>query len=220
MGGHTSLRVSAVATARRNRQPLISWCAIVIKAIALTSQKWPELRRAYIPFPWPHLYEHPHSVVSVVFERKWRGERAVFADQIHGPEHKSLREIDGVLSGLKRANVEAIGGYRRLIRITRWPRPLRRLIWRITLFGSGRLKSRYFGTFSINPLPSRHSRTTQTISPITLSFSYGSIQRNGELPCEIFFDHRVLDGVTVNRICADLQAVLNRDIVAELDSGT
>jgi len=220
VGGATSLRVSDVAMARRSQQPLISWNAILIKAIALTSQKWPQLKRAYIPFPWPHLYEHPHCVVSLVLEREWQGEHSVFFDQIHAPEHKPLREIDYELYGMKRSKIEAVGGFRRLIRITRYPLPLRRMIWRIALYGSGRLKSRYFGTFSLNSLASRRLRTTQSTTLVTISFEYGPIDPEGQMPFQIFIDHRVMDGVAVHRLCADLQSVLDHDIVAELNNVT
>jgi hypothetical protein len=220
VGGSTSLKVSAVAEARRKNQPLIGWSAILVKAIGLTSLQWPELRRAYIPFPWPHLYEHPYSVVSIVLDREWRGEHAVFFDQIQGPERKSLREIDMILHGMKHARIESLGGYRRLIRITRFPLPLRRLLWRIVLYTSGRLKARYFGTFSLNPLVSRRGRTTQSATPVTMSFEYGPLQQNGEMPVQIFIDHRVMDGASVHRLCADLQAVLNREIISELNGTT
>ena len=220
VGGAASLRVLDVAMARRSQQPLISWNAILVKAIALTSKKWPELKRAYIPFPWPHLYEHPHSVASIVIEREWQGAHAVFFDQIHAPENKSLRAIDRELQGMRRLRVEGLGGFRRLIRITRFPLPLRRLIWRIALYGSGRLKSRYFGTFSLNSLASRRGRTTQSTTVVTISFEYGPIESEGRMPFQIFVDHRVIDGVAVGRLCADLQSVLNHDIVAELNELT
>jgi hypothetical protein len=218
VGGSTVLRVSAVMAARRNNQPLVSWNAILIKALALTSKKWPQLKRAYIAFPWPHLYEHPHCVATVVVEREWQGARCVFFDQIHAPESKSLRELDQELTGIKNLKIEAVGGFRRLIRITRLPLPLRRLIWLIALRGSGRLKSRYFGTFSINSLTSRHGRTTQSVSPVTVSFEYAPIQPGGDMPFQIFVDHRVMDGVTVHRLCADLQAILDGTIVDELNA--
>src|SRR6266511_3941515 len=48
--------------------------------------EWPDLRRAYMPFPWAHLYEHPHNVATVVLEREWRNAPAVFYDQIQQPE--------------------------------------------------------------------------------------------------------------------------------------
>jgi len=216
VGGSASLRLSAVAAARRSNQPLISWSAILIKAIALTSRKRPELRTAYIAFPWPHLYEHPHSVATVVIEREWRGSPTVFFDQIPAPENMSLREIDHQLDARKELKIELVGGFRRLIRTTRYPLPLRRLIWLIALRGAGRLKSRYFGTFSINSLNSRFGHTTQSATPVTMSFEYGPVGSNGRMPIQVFIDHRVMDGGAVHRLCIDLETILNRDIVDEL----
>ena len=217
VGGATSIQVARVAEVRRRHQPLISWSALLIKAIALVAKEWPDLRRAYMPFPWAHLYEHPHSVATVVLEREWHNAPAVFCDQIQQPEKKSLREIDYELRGMRRAKIEAIGGYRRMIRITRYPLLLRRLLWRIGLQGSGRLRAKYFGTFLIDGVVSRRVHTTQITTPITFNFIYGSIRPNGEMPLQLFFDHRVIDGLSVNRIGLDIQTVLNREIVAELN---
>ena len=66
VGGASSIQVARVAEVRRPHQPLISWSALLIKAIALVAKEWPDLRRAYMPFPWAHLYEHPHN------EQGWR----------------------------------------------------------------------------------------------------------------------------------------------------
>jgi hypothetical protein len=218
VGGTGFLQPAAVALARRNHQPLISWGAILTRAIALTSRKWPELRQVYMPLPWPHLYEHPHCIATLAIEREWHGSKAVFFDQVHAPEEKSLREIEIQILGMKRAKVESIGGFRRLIRITRCPLPIRRMIWRSTLYGSGRLKSRYFGTFSLNMVDSRRTHTTQSLTPVTISVQYGPIEQDGMMPIQTFFDHRVIDGANVNRILVDLQVTLDHDIIAELNA--
>jgi hypothetical protein len=218
VGGSTSIRVSAVMEARRRHQPLIGWSAILIKATALTSRKWPELRRAYVAFPWPHLYEHPHCVANVVVEREWNGERAVFFDQIPDPESQSLRAIDRVVESLKDLPIESVGGFRRLLRITRYPWPLRRLMWLIAFHGSGRLKSKYFGTFSINSIPSRYARITHSATPVTMSFFYGPIGPDDRMPIQVFIDHRVMDGQSLHRLGFDMETILNRDIVDELNS--
>jgi len=217
-GGTTLLNVEAVAAARRSQKPLISWSAIMVKAIALVAERHPELKRCYMPLPCGHFYQHPHCVATVVVERQWRGENAVFFHQISAPEHRSLREIDRMLRGLKEQPVEAIGSYRRLIRVTRIPAPLRRLVWRFGLYASGRLRSRYFGTFMINTVLSRRGGTTQSMTPMSVSFFYGSARPSGEMPLQIFFDHRVMDGVTATRLTIELDATLRREIVAELNA--
>jgi hypothetical protein len=215
-GGTSVVRIKEVAAARRNQQPLLSWGAILIKAIALVAQHFPELKRSYMPLPWPHFYQHPYCIATIVVERDWRGASAVFFDQIVAPENKSLREIDAELRGLKERPIMSVGAFRRLIRLTHLPPPLRRTVWRFGLYASGRLRSRYFGTFALNSVPARHGFTTQSMTPLSASFFYGFIGPKGDLPIQIFFDHRVMDGATAARLFSELNVVLRRDIVAEL----
>ena len=54
----------------------------------------PELRRAYVKFPWPQLYEYPLSVASIAHEREHDGERAVLLSLIKDPEHRSVAELE------------------------------------------------------------------------------------------------------------------------------
>lgn len=219
-GGTSVLGIEDVAAARRSRQPLISWGAIIVKAIALVAQRHPELKRCYMPLPWAHFYQHPHCVATVVVERPWHGEHAVFFYQINAPERMSLREIDRELRGLKEQPVEAFGSFRRLIRITRCPPPLRRLIWRLGLYASGRLRSRYIGTFMVNAVPSRRAHPIQSMTCLTTSFFYGLVAQDGDMPIQMFFDHRAMDGATAARLVVDLHATLRREIVAELNANT
>lgn len=219
VGGTSLLRVAVVAAARRNQQPLISWGAILLKALALTSERYPELKRCYMPLPWGHFYEHPHCVATLAVERSWRGEPAVFFHQIGASEQKSLREIDRGLRWLKEAPVEAVGSFRRLIRLARCPPPIRWLIWRLALYGSGRLRSRYVGTFLLNSIPTRRGTTTQSMTTLATSFFYGAVGPNGDMPIQMFWDHRVMDGARAARLVVQLNAILCREIVAELNAG-
>jgi 2-oxoacid dehydrogenases acyltransferase (catalytic domain) len=219
VGGSYFIRVKSVAAARRNCQPLIGWAAILTKAMALTAGRWPELRQCYIPLPWPHLYEHPRCTANLVVEREWKGERAIFCDQIQGPESLSLREIDNRLRGMKGAQVEALGGFRRIIRITGYPLLVRRFLWSLALKGSGRLRARYFGTFCVNLLAGRNMQISQSLTLHAISLFHGPLQPDGTMKLSVFFDHRVIDGAGAARWLADLEKTLNHDIVAELNSG-
>jgi hypothetical protein len=216
-GGTSLLRVAPVSAARRNGRP-IAWDAILVKAIALTARRFPELKRCYMPLPWGHFYEHPHCVATIVMERQWQGEHAVFFDQMRAPEEKSLLEIDKSMRNAKKVPPESLGSFRRLVRITRLPFPLRRLVWRFGLYGSGRLRSRYIGTFMVNSVPVRRGFTTQSMTPLSVSFFYGAVGPNGDMPIQIFFDHRVMDGAAATRLLAELNVVLCQEIVAELSA--
>ena len=63
------INIQRLVEARDFAVPRPSWCAIFTKAYSLVSQAWPSLRRCYLSFPTPHLYQHPTSVASVAIER-------------------------------------------------------------------------------------------------------------------------------------------------------
>lgn len=81
-GGNTIINIAPLMAARRAHKPPISHLALLVKALGLVSQRRSQLRLAYMPFPWPHLYLHPRAVASIVTERQWRGEDAIFVDQV------------------------------------------------------------------------------------------------------------------------------------------
>jgi hypothetical protein len=179
-------------------------------------RRWPPLRQSYIPYPWPHIYEHPESVIAVVIEREWQSGHGVFFDHVVSPDRQSLPVIDTLVRSLKSLPVEAVGGYRRLIRIARLPLFIRRLIWHFALYCSGRVRSRYLGTASINSLPARDTMVLQSTTPLTLSIFFGPLEPNGEMRIEAYFDHRVIDGMEINRLFRDLESALNGEIADEL----
>jgi hypothetical protein len=59
-----------------------AWVALFIKGFALTAQEFPELRRAYLKFPWPHLYEYEDSIAALTVERSF-GTRICRAGDAH-----------------------------------------------------------------------------------------------------------------------------------------
>ena len=59
-----------LAAARQICSPRPSWCGLFAKAFGMVSRDHPELRRSYMKFPRPWIYEHPHSVVSLNVDRE------------------------------------------------------------------------------------------------------------------------------------------------------
>ena len=214
-GCNWTINVAAVTAARAARQPTIGWAAIWIKALALVGQRRPELRTAYLPFPWARFYRHPTTVCAIVVERTWRGASALFSEQFKAPDTMSLARLDAAMRGLKQKPVEEIGSFRRMIRFARPPLLVRRLIWTVVLYWSGRLRSRYVGTYAINPFPTP-GQVMQSTTLSTVGLYFGLIDGNGDVLVQVLFDHRVLDGVGAYRLIRDLEATLNREIVAEL----
>lgn len=216
VAGNWTVNVAAVAAVRKRTRPPVGWAAIWVKAVALASRKWPELRTAHMRYPWPHLYRHPHAVATAVVEREWNGMPAVFFDQVQLPETLPLAEIDVILRGLRRRPVESVGGYRRLIRYSRLPRIIRRPLWSFALLWSGRLRSRYFGTYSVHSFPVRGAQLMQSTTPISFSLIYGIPDADGGVLVQLLMDHRIVDGLTAHRIVRAIEAAMKEDIVAEL----
>src|SRR5438105_801993 len=88
------MNLAAVARGRAAAAPRPSWAAVFTKAYAFVCAARPELRRSYLSFPTPHLYEHPTAVASVAVERRFGDEDAVFFGHVTGAEGHSLTELD------------------------------------------------------------------------------------------------------------------------------
>src|SRR5262245_2727724 len=136
-----------VATRRRGGP---TWMAIFMKAYGLVARRHPELRRALIPWPWAHLYEHPWSEASLLIEREWQGETIVLAAKIRSPEGKSLGQIDEELRWYRDTPVWDVSTFRQLLRLGRLPGFLRRFTFWHTLYLSGYIRAKRFGTFMIS----------------------------------------------------------------------
>jgi hypothetical protein len=91
------MALAPVVAARSRAAPRPGWCAIFTRAYALVAAETPELRRAYLKFPTPRLYEHPASVAAVAVERRQGGEYAVMMGLVKGPAGRSLGDLDAQL---------------------------------------------------------------------------------------------------------------------------
>ena len=64
-------RQSSPRSGEPRNQACIPWPVVFAKAYALVAAGSPPLRRVYVKLPWPHLYELPRSVASIIVERDW-----------------------------------------------------------------------------------------------------------------------------------------------------
>jgi len=213
-----AIQLTPLVAARQRAKPRPSWCAIFTKVYAFVASAYPELRRAYLSFPQPHLYEHPISVASIAVERRFGDEDAVFFIHLKNPEKLSLQELDGQLRRAKEQPIEQIGSFRRVLLVSRLPWPLRRLLWWTGLNVSGRKRAHYFGTFGVSVYSGLGAASLHPLSPLTTALNYGVIAPDGSVDVRLVYDHRVLDGATVARALAELQRVLMCEILAELRS--
>ncbi len=79
-----------MAEARERCPVRISWSMIFIKAFGLVADRYPALRQMYLPFPWPHIYQHPTSVAMVATHRDHCGEPWLFWSRFTQPEKRPL----------------------------------------------------------------------------------------------------------------------------------
>lgn len=213
------MRLEDVVSARATWPRHISWTAIFLKAYGLVAAHTPELRRSYIPFPWPHLYEHPMNVASFSLERVWRGEPGVFFAQIAEPEKFSLADLDKLVRTYKSADMDSVPSFRRAMFLSRFPRPIRRFVWWLGLCTDGMQRSRYFGTFGFSVVAQFGAAGLHLLSPLTTSLNYGAFEPDGSIDVRVVYDHRVLDGATMARAMTALEETLHGSIYDELRAG-
>jgi hypothetical protein len=213
------LHLAALVAARQATLPRPSWFAVFMKAYALVAARRPELRRAYLTLPWPRLYEHRQSVASLAVERRFGEEEVVFYAQFLRPEGQSVADIDACLRRYKTDPVETVSYFRTQLRITRLPRPLRRLIWWLGLNLIGRTRTYFYGTFGITAVSSLGATLVNVLAPLSTTLTYGVLDPDGSVAVRLVFDHRVLDGASAARALAELEQVLLGEVLTELQSG-
>lgn len=192
-----------------------SWVALFLKGFALTAQEFPELRRAYLKFPWPHLYEYPDSVAALTVERFVGTEPAVLVMRVKGPAQLSIADIDQAIRHARTAPVEEVREFRRALLMARLPLAFRRgLMW--LGLNIGRARQHYFGTFCLTDLSPLGTESLRPLFPATVTVYYGRISEDGDVAFRAAYDHRALDGATIARALARLEQVLNGAVAAEL----
>jgi hypothetical protein len=191
------------------------WTTLFAKAYALMAREFPEFRRAYVKLPWPHLYEYPQSNAAIIIEREYKGESGLFSIAVKEPARQSLHAIGRQLDHVSSVPLESIKDIRRAMRFARLPLPLRRALWWIGL-NFARQRGNYFGTFGISVYSALGAESLHPLSPLTTLLNYGVMDEAGVLDVRIIYDHRVMNGATVARALARLEAILNTAVRDEV----
>jgi hypothetical protein len=155
-------------------------------------------------------------VASFSLERTHRGEPGAFFARIARPEALSLRDLDALVRHYQSAPVETVPTFVQALRLSRLPRPLRRLLWAIGLYSDGACRGHFFGTFGISVVGSLGAAGLHILSPLTTTLNYGTFTDDGTLDVRLTYDHRVLDGAPAARALAELEDVLHEIIRPEL----
>jgi hypothetical protein len=211
------MNLARLAHARELASPKPGWCALFTKAWGVVCARHAVLRRAYLGWPWPRLYQHPINVASIAVERPYGAEDAVFFLQMTRPEEKPLTEIDARLKWFKDRPLGSAAVVRRQLRLARWPLPVRRAAWWAGMNLSGRHRARFMGTYGVTSYAGGTGSTSLAPrSLLTTTLSYGTVDAAGEVAVRVTYDHRTVDGGPIARALAELERVLQHEVLAEL----
>lgn len=214
-----TMPLADVFAARQRAAARPSWFAVFIKAYAAVSARRPELRRAYLSWPWARIHQHECNVASVAVARRVGDEDGVMWYTIQHPEQLPLAAIDAAVRAARVDPVERVGDFRRQLRLGRLPRPVRRLAWWAALEVSGGWRAKHAGTFGVTGVAALGSASLALLSPLTTTVTYGVFGPDGRANVRLFYDHRVLDGVGPAAALEELEAELRGPIRAELLAG-
>ncbi|WP_314960345.1 acyltransferase [Bradyrhizobium cosmicum] len=212
-----SLNIRPLLEARADAMAPAGWAAMFVKAFALVARDEPVLRTVYAKWPWPMLYELPKSVASIAIARVEDGEECVLPQRIAAPETMTLAAVDTEIRRAKTAPIADIPMFRKIMRATRLPLPLRRLSWAIGL-NFGRQRGNWFGSFAVSSVAAYGGGELHPITPGPFIVNYGMVEPDQTIHVVIRWDHRVTDAAPIARVLTRLEQALNTEIAAELRS--
>jgi hypothetical protein len=210
-----TLDIRPLIEARAASAPGPGWAAIFAKAFCLVARDEPVLRTLYLKWPWPHFYELPRSVGMVAIARKQDGQDCVLPQKVAAPDELPLAEVDALIRHAKEAPIDEVPAFRKILRTTRLPLPLRRLFWAIGL-NFGRQRANYFGSFGVTSVAAYGAGQLHAVSPGPFVLSYGVEKPDQTMDVVLRWDHRITDAAPMAKALNRLEQVLNGEIAAEL----
>jgi hypothetical protein len=223
---YASLRVPFVSLRRTlDIRPLLEaramaaqppgWAAIFVKAFYLVAKDQPVLRTLYLKWPWARFYELPRSIGMVTIARVENGEDCVLLQRVSAADENPLSEVDAAIRYAKDAPVAKVPAFRKMLRATALPLPIRRLLWLVGL-NVGRQRANYFGSFGVTSAAAYGGGELHALSPGPYIISYDVARPDQTIDVMIRWDHRIADAALIAKTLTRLEQVLNTEIAAEL----
>jgi|SRR5665213_41648 len=209
------MKLERLVKARTQLAQRPSWMSIVAKAYCLVAREEPWLRTFYLTWPWPHFYELPRSVAMAAIIRDSFDKEVPVLLKLGAADELPLATLDVALTLGKNAPIDDVPTIKRILRITRLPRPLRRLIWNFGL-NIGRQRANYLGTITFTSIANLGAETVVANSPGPCLLSYGLVRADYGMKLLFHWDHRIFDGILVARALRRLEEVMNNEIADEL----
>jgi hypothetical protein len=208
----STFELGDVAASRQQAARRISWTVLFMKAYAMVAATCPTLRQAFCRWPWPRLCESAENVAMVAINREHRGEDRLCWGRFISPEHRSLGELQDELDAYQHEPVDKI--FRRQVRLSKFPGPLRRLALWLNLNFARKRRARRLGTFSMSSLAGQQALNRFHPTLLATSLTFGPLDERGRALVTLVCDHRVLDGALAARALCALEAQL-RDAIAD-----
>ncbi|MEW4561843.1 hypothetical protein AB1K70_04915 [Bremerella sp. JC770] len=199
--------------ARKDCPRRISWAITFLRAYALAAEEFPSLRRTYLSWPWPHLYEHPETVGNVVVSREVSGDRWLFFAPIAGAETFSLERQQGLLERYQSGPVEEV--FKNQVRLAHFPFYVRRLLWWLRFHWMRGKRIKRLGTFAVTTVAGQGVTILDPRAPVTSTLTYGPMNEAGQCDVAIAYDHRVMDGKEVADILNATERIMQTRMVQE-----
>ena len=209
------LNIRGLLEARAQAAVRPGWAAIFVKAFALVAREQPVLRTLYVKWPTPAFYELPRSVAMVAIARVEDGQDCVLPQKVTAPDEMSLAEVDAMIRHAKEAPIDEVPSFRKILRTTRLPLPLRRLAWAIGL-NFGRQRANWFGSFGVTSVAAYGAGELHALSPGPFILSYGVEKSDQTVDVVLRWDHRITDAALMAKTLNRLEQVLNTEIAGEL----
>lgn len=208
------LDLGEVAAARSQAEPRVSWTALFVKAQGLVAERHEWLRQTFLRWPIPHVFEHEQSTAMVAVQREYQGRPRLCFGRLVDPARRSLVDLQQHLDHYAHGPVEEV--FRKQLRLSRLPWPVRRMAWWVTLNLAGPTRARQVGTFSLSSLAGQGVNNRDHPTLCTSSLSYGPLDAAGRALVTLIYDHRLADGRQASDVLHELRRTLHSSLLAEL----
>lgn len=212
----TQWDVAQIAKLRRMAKPKISWNVLMMKAHAIVCRKNAELRRSYVRFPYPHLYEHHQNVCMMTIARQHEGQERLFFARFNEPDNYTLVELQELYDKYRKSPVEEIKQFRHQITFAKFPSLIRRFAWWALFNLWPQKRASHMGTFGMSISGHRGAYGSQHLGFNTTIIGVDPNPRKGVAKMLLTFDHQILDGAPATEVLYRGQRMMATAVAKEL----
>jgi hypothetical protein len=210
-----TVKLDRLVAARAALAERPGWATIFIKAFCIIARDEQFLRRFYMKWPWPHLYDLPRSVAKLAIHRPDVEDGVLLFLDLVAADEIPLTQLEAMIRHARTAPIAEIPSFRRMLRTARLWLPLRRAMWALA-WNVGRYRANHFGTFGITTVAAKGAESAFARAPVPSLLSYGVIRDDHTVDMMLHFDHRVYDGLELAQALARMETTLNGTITDEL----